>query len=491
MSPANKPKPVEALQLSEFLYTTISEDILRRTGQCVLILGPELSINENGVGYKKRFREIVEDNTNNSQYLHKDNLFHFNDDIDQRLVLSQIKDFYKKVGDPMLLEMISRIPFSLIINVCPDEALNNVYRKKGYDFKDAYFSATNVNLKPEVDVPTKECPLIYNIFGTIEFPQSLIFDHNKLYQTIAQLLPPLSLPRNLEEYLLNTANSFVFLGFNFDSWYYQLVCHKLGLAPKVNVCTPKIEEDDHVSILMKKTFSMDFTPDTPAQFIHELLVRCESQLRPADEHGRYSAFISYAWNGNDQPDRALIVDLIERSFKNKLPDTFKLFRDRSDLHYGDSIDSFMHMIGTGKTVFLIVSDKYLKSRYCMMEALRVNNYNDPEKRVFLVLLEDAARVINADNLSYNPESTYAAFWKTKCERLLKKNGLEDKKKLLQAIEIFNFVDTFIELITGRMNFSLNYRDISTNTAGELLITETKKEHYDLFVEEVITKLTAK
>lgn len=64
--------------------------------------------------------------------------------------------------------MISRIPFPLIINVCPDCSLNEVYKKKGIDFKEGYFTK---NSKPEFNdlpKPTKELPVIYNVFGSVD-----------------------------------------------------------------------------------------------------------------------------------------------------------------------------------------------------------------------------------------------------------------------------------------------------------------------------------
>ena len=52
----------------------------------------------------------------------------------------------------------------------------------------------------------------------------------------------------------------------------------------------------------------------------------------------------------------------------------------------------MTRIGKGKTVVLVVSDKDLKSTYCMIEALRVFKSNNQDKRIFMILLENGLEI---------------------------------------------------------------------------------------------------
>jgi hypothetical protein len=94
----------------------------------------------------------------------------------------------------VLLEMIARLRFPLIINVSPDTALNRTYTNRGFDYKEGYFSE---GLKSEIldlPEPTKELPVIFNVFGWTEPDTSLILEHGKLYQTIGKLLTKESLP---------------------------------------------------------------------------------------------------------------------------------------------------------------------------------------------------------------------------------------------------------------------------------------------------------
>ena len=49
----------------------------------------------------------------------------------------------------------------------------------------------------------------------------------------------------------------------------------------------------------------------------------------------------------------------------------KILRDTTGLGLGESITRFMKRLGSGDRVFVILSDKYLKSPYCMYELLEV------------------------------------------------------------------------------------------------------------------------
>lgn len=91
------------------IYKTIARHIVSTKGQCVLILGPELSVDKSGKGYKTFFKEIIPEDTQ-SRYIETDNLFYFHDRFDGDTIKDKVIQFYSEVGDPVLLEMISRIP---------------------------------------------------------------------------------------------------------------------------------------------------------------------------------------------------------------------------------------------------------------------------------------------------------------------------------------------------------------------------------------------
>jgi internalin A len=94
-------------------------------------------------------------------------------------------------------------------------------------------------------------------------------------------------------------------------------------------------------------------------------------IRPAHEPStKLEYFVSYAW-GDDTEDgreREVIV--------NQLCDAatargITIIRDKTAIHPGDRISKFMERIGRGDRVFIVLSDKYLKSTYCMTELFEV------------------------------------------------------------------------------------------------------------------------
>lgn len=473
------------------VYNRVSRSISAAKGQCVLILGPELSVNkENGKGYKVFFRELVKDNPD-AKYFDRENLFFFKDRFSREFILEKVIDFYKNVGDGSLLEMVTRIPFPLIINVCPDKALNEYYQSRRIPFAEGYFTKDSKVEFNAIPMPTKENPVIYNILGSIDLEKSLLLTHNKLYETVEYLLPKKSLPDNIEQFLEGTASCFIFLGFKFDSWQYQLVCHKLKIKPdedsKTNISTPYFDQDqEDVAIIMQSSFGMESLPDSSIQCLQKIIAICELKypgaLRPKANQEQFACFVSYAWKDDEVPAREQIVDLIQSAFSGKTDARYKLFRDRNDQHYGDSIDSFMTRIGMGKTVIRVISDKYLKSIYCMTEALRIDKYADSEKRVFTIVLEDAL----LDNAQ-----TYKDYWWIKCKEVLDNPNLLEGGLYDNYLHIYRFVDDFIHSVKDELYFFLRYSDISANqdiSPATAILTAGQQANFDRFMESVLQKL---
>jgi internalin A len=77
-------------------------------------------------------------------------------------------------------------------------------------------------------------------------------------------------------------------------------------------------------------------------------------------------FISYAW-GDETPEgksRAQVVDELCTALEN---DRFLVVRDRDAMQFGDRISAFMRRLTEADHVVAVISDKYLRSPYCMYE----------------------------------------------------------------------------------------------------------------------------
>lgn len=125
--------------------------------------------------------------------------------------------------------------------------------------------------------------------------------------------------------------------------------------------------------------------------------------------------VSYAW-GDETPegrDREQIVDEFCRSAEKQAR---TIIRDKTEMRVGDSIVQFMQQIGRADRIFVFLSDKYLKSTFCMFELSEIwrNCLLEPErflKRIRVFTLP-CAKI-------WSPEerTAYAIYWKLRWESL--------------------------------------------------------------------------
>ncbi|MBP8239290.1 MAG: toll/interleukin-1 receptor domain-containing protein [Saprospiraceae bacterium] len=92
-------------------------------------------------------------------------------------------------------------------------------------------------------------------------------------------------------------------------------------------------------------------------------------------------YFSYAWGDSEEAaeSREAIVDQLYGSLLN---DGFVLKRDKMDLDYKGFISEFMQEIGRSGLVVVAISDKYLRSPYCMHELHEIYRNSRQEKEEF-------------------------------------------------------------------------------------------------------------
>lgn len=115
-------------------------------------------------------------------------------------------------------------------------------------------------------------------------------------------------------------------------------------------------------------------------------------------------FLSYAWGGESET----IVNELDNAFQQK---GILLIRDKRDLGFKGVISEFMQKIGEGKAVVAVISDKYLKSPYCMFELLEIYRNLNFQKRIFPIVMEDA------NIFDPIPRLQYLKYWQDKKKEL--------------------------------------------------------------------------
>ena len=196
---------------------------------CVLFIGPEL-MKFDGKNCNSAFYETLPDEAGENvdkqkaKYNAKEKIWNFTSRQIQREFYFQYAKFYKKnrnLNNPVFHKLAS-IPFHLIVSLIPDDTLSaafSQYENFKFDFK-------SFLLDNEVDEPTKENMLIYNIYGNIRNKEYVAshFDYLNFILEYAKN----GFPRNFVS-AIKKANYLVFVGFEFDKWYNILLLYILNL----------------------------------------------------------------------------------------------------------------------------------------------------------------------------------------------------------------------------------------------------------------------
>ena len=105
-------------------------------------------------------------------------------------------------------------------------------------------------------------------------------------------------------------------------------------------------------------------------------------------------FVSYAWGDDTSPEGLERETIVDRLCADAEPRGIHIIRDKTTLRLGERITPFMLRIGAGDRVFVILSEKYLRSPYCMFELLEIWRHSrgdeaDFRRRVRIYALPDA------------------------------------------------------------------------------------------------------
>jgi internalin A len=104
-------------------------------------------------------------------------------------------------------------------------------------------------------------------------------------------------------------------------------------------------------------------------------------------------FVSYAW-GDETPEGRQRGKVVDELYAKLGDQGVHVRRDRDELRPGELISEFMDRLAEGDFILAVISDKYLRSEYCMYELFRIyrNCADKPERflrKVIPLILPDA------------------------------------------------------------------------------------------------------
>jgi hypothetical protein len=442
-----------------------------KSEKCTLFLGPELF----GEGNKPHFHPLMEylktenQGSNILAYYENENLFLFPSEAEKNETFFRIKAFYRNYNDTGIFDDLSVIPFHLIITLNPDMILSKVFKKKGIPFDFHSFRKSGNN--DEIMNPSIKRPLIYNLMGSVESMESMILTHDDMFDYLVAVLGQSGLPTGLRK-LLRESKLFLFLGFNFDQWYIQLLLRLLH-PPEIRKKPIRYAfdpaSDGQYKTFFLEQFNMKFLDIPPADFIRKLAAECSLRSVTRDEAFRFQIHLSYARSTDEKtpPEEMQFIDQLYLSLKQG---GYQVVLDKIDLEYMGEIRAFMDMFGKGRCSVVVISDKYLTSEYCMYELLQVWKNQGFNNRFFPVLLGET------DIFSVRQQMTYYSSWEQKLNEIdteinkRDKNSIPrfflDKREYIYEIkENYMKMLSFIlsrNLLTPKEHLDCNFREIKKN-----------------------------
>lgn len=246
-----------------------------RHQKCVLFIGPEISVDEQGNSLHHEYYVELAGMYKNVEYPNHDGLFSPGSD---KKIEMDIMDYYgeddedffrrRNVIGRKLLKELARIPLNLIVSLCPDDTMHSVY--EDYDLNHKFL--VHDGTKQEVDKPSDETPVIYNVLGNASENGKYIFTHKSLYEYLNEV----SLPPSIKETIAE-ATHFIFIGFDFDKWYNRLLLFIMNLEPVkdddsgLRLVVDNKEIEDGVASFIEKQFTITSVKYQHAQFAEWLV----------------------------------------------------------------------------------------------------------------------------------------------------------------------------------------------------------------------------
>ncbi len=147
---------------------------------------------------------------------------------------AEVVSFYQEQAsrESDVYTQLAGLPFPLIISLSHDTGLTAALESAGrapvletYDFRGGQ--------KDIVGVGAAERPLVYNLYGHIDNPQSLVISESDVLDFLSAVISRTpDLPNDLRSQLRDNNKSFLLLGFGLTRWYLRLLLHILKVDEK-------------------------------------------------------------------------------------------------------------------------------------------------------------------------------------------------------------------------------------------------------------------
>ena len=303
-----------------------------RNDECILVLGPNIATIERdgttislyqllAVYLAQELQQLRPD----FQLLDKENLAYVAKQLEDTFIhqcnfhegrarakLGElIKDFYTDydISQFPVFEKLAQLPFRFIVNTCPDNfLLEALHDENKFDASSVFYHHKKPTHNNAIDTTqnkiTSDAPLIFNLFGTVENPDSMIItesDQLIFLDTILQKEYTAGIPNKIAIEFTSSKEkdfekNFIFLGFDFNQWHLRLILHLIHRYQKQKE-TYALQDPKDLSELTnffyKRNFEVEFVDFPPEAFAKTFLEKINSSPKAAKETSLLHAFLMF------------------------------------------------------------------------------------------------------------------------------------------------------------------------------------------------------
>ncbi|HKR06906.1 MAG TPA: SIR2 family protein [Bacteroidia bacterium] len=259
--------------------------------KCILFIGPNSVLKEPGVLYHQELlNSPVFSKNEEYKYIERDEMFLlFKKSKKGKLVSDFLSycDMNKYYED--IYVKLAKIPFHAIVIATRYPFLKDVFDKEFIPYQFAWFSKIPVIEQKKNDFRlSKKKPLIYNLFGNFKNDESLLLTHSDLFDYLKRILvegPP--------DYLASAVRSsrqIIFLGFNFERWYVQLLMRIFNLNSsdaEFERLSTSYESEEDIMKICTTDFNINFISHNIDSFVNDLYEKCQDDnilRKPTNEN---------------------------------------------------------------------------------------------------------------------------------------------------------------------------------------------------------------
>jgi hypothetical protein len=338
-----------------------------RRGKCILVLGPDAALDpaaRAGPLSARLAASLAEEIGERAGIIDPTDLAHvsqlYYSAVGSRLKLeTRVREFLTPFQSATtdLHRNLASIPFRICVNLGLDRFLNNALKETGKQPVADYYNFRSLRSGP-LDTPDEQAPLVFNLFGAVDDLESVILTEQDMLEFLVKIVtrdPPLQ--AMLASQLADKENSFLFIGFRFDSWHARVLLHvlktydhsepSLGL---INAGAFGSAEDRCAEVYFRQAHKFDFDDMSPLEFSRKLKRRFRAgqapevaEIRPPA--GAPTVFLCYRRGDLDA------VVQVEQTLHRSGIDTW---RDVQNLRGGDDWNRVIHDVLRKQADYVVV-----------------------------------------------------------------------------------------------------------------------------------------